>query len=161
MFRLSLLFITVTALELYIFVQITIHFHIGVTVGLILLTGFLGAALARHQGFAVLRAIQESLQRGEVPTRELLDGVCILIAGALLITPGLLTDMTGFALLIPSFRTFLLRSLQHRIEVWVQQQAAVFTARPDFVYMEGAHAPRPNRPPLDTCDSPAKPPDWD
>lgn len=154
MLRLSFLFITVTALELYIFVQITTHFHIGITIGLILLTGFLGAALARRQGFAVLRSIQESLQRGEVPTRELLDGVCILIAGALLVTPGLLTDLFGFALLTPPFRAFLLRSLQKRMEGWVQQQAVVFTARPDFVYMEDAHAPRSYRPPLDTRGNP-------
>ncbi|MCB9639614.1 MAG: FxsA family protein [Myxococcales bacterium] len=157
MFRLALLFITVTSMELYILIQISTQFNLGVTIALILSTGFLGAALARRQGFAVLSSIQESLQRGEMPTRELLDGVCILLAGALLVTPGFLTDLFGFALLTPPIRSLMLRSIRKRMESWVQQEAVVFTKNASFVYMDGdvhTNDQRTYQQPLDSRGNP-------
>lgn len=74
------------------------------TLGTIIVTGVIGAALARQQGLSVLKNLQLSLNRGEVPGSTIADGVLILIGAALLLTPGFLTDLFGFSLLIPLTR---------------------------------------------------------
>lgn len=107
--RLFLLFTVVPFTELVILLWITEKTSFPFTVGLVLLTGLIGAALARYEGLRCIRQIQERLRRGEVPAGSLLDGLIILVAGALLITPGLLTDITGFLLLLPAVR----RSIKH------------------------------------------------
>ena len=68
------------------------------------ITGVVGASLARRQGLAVVGRAQDQMARGELPAGSLADGVMILVAGALLITPGILTDAFGFLLLVPMFR---------------------------------------------------------
>lgn len=122
MLRLGLLFTSVTLLEFVLLTEVgKLIGGLWPTVGLILFTGFLGAHLARQQGLRTLWQIQQSMQEGRMPTSELLDGVCILIAGALLLTPGFLTDIFGFALLTPGFRSVLKRLVQKRIERWMVQ----------------------------------------
>jgi UPF0716 protein FxsA len=154
MFRLSFLFVTVTALEIYLLFQVGFHLGAGVTVGMILLTGILGAYFARQQGFAILQKIQRHLQAGQMPAGELLHGVCVLIASAFLVTPGFLTDITGFLLLVPPFRRWLLSRLQARIERWMQTQAVVFTSQARFVSMGDDSFPRSPHPPLDRRGNP-------
>jgi len=75
-----------------------------VTIGSIAATGVGGAALARHQGMSVLRDLQKQMGQGALPGQPLMDGVLILIGAALLLTPGFLTDLLGFSLLIPLTR---------------------------------------------------------
>jgi UPF0716 protein FxsA len=104
MLRLLLLFTLVPAIELALLIEVGRRIGTLPTLGLILLTGVVGATLARYQGIAVLRRIQEELGDGRLPAGALLDGVIILIAAALLVTPGILTDAVGFALLIPTTR---------------------------------------------------------
>lgn len=134
MFRLGLLFVVVTSLELAILLQMGRWVGWAPTIGLIFFTGFLGAYLTRQQGFRVLRDIQDAMQRGQMPAREILHGVCILCAGAFLITPGLLTDLFGFALLIPWFRDALLTRMQARLERWMQQNMTVVSVYPGEPY---------------------------
>jgi UPF0716 protein FxsA len=86
------------------------------TVGIVIVCGVLGTALARTQGARVWRAIQHDLAEGRTPSYGLLDGLLILIAGALLITPGFLTDITGILLLVPPVRNVLKRHLRSRLE---------------------------------------------
>lgn len=105
MARLLLLFIFVPAIELAILIEIGSHWGTIPTLALIVSTGALGAFLARVQGLSVLRAAQLQMERGELPAGSLADGVLILLAAALLVTPGVLTDVAGFLLLVPRVRT--------------------------------------------------------
>jgi len=118
---LLLLFTTVPLLELALLLWIGSHVGVVPTIALILSTGVLGAALARHQGLATLRRFQDALGRGRLPERELIEGLLILIAAAVLLTPGVLTDITGFLLLVPPIRHLVAarigRSVRRRLVV--------------------------------------------
>ncbi len=116
MARLLLLFVLVPLAEMVLLIEIGKRIGTLATLGLIFFTGVLGAWLARRQGLAVLRQVQEETRAGRVPAGPLIDGVLILIAGALLITPGVLTDAFGFLCLIPAARTLLKRWLRERFE---------------------------------------------
>ena len=86
--------------EIYILIKIGSYFGVITSILLVVITGFLGAYLAKIQGLNTLFRIQESLQEGRLPSSELIDAVLILFAGFLLLTPGFLTDFLGFLLLI-------------------------------------------------------------
>lgn len=119
--RLFLLFVTVPVLELFIFLVLGQRIGIGATFAIILLTGFLGAYLAKSQGLKALARYQESLAQGRLPHEAIIDSLLILVAGVLLLTPGFLTDGIGFALLAPSIRDVirgrLEKSIKERITV--------------------------------------------
>lgn len=102
--RLALLFVTVPLAELAILVWVGRRMGLLPTVALVVLTGIVGAALARRQGLATLGRFRAALDAGRLPHHELVDGLLILVAGALLLAPGLLTDLTGLLLLIPPVR---------------------------------------------------------
>ena len=102
--RLLLLFTVVPLIELFLLVEIGSLIGVAPTIAIVIITGFLGAWLARRQGLEVFRRISEEMGRGGLPTDPLIDGLLILIAGAVLLTPGLLTDAAGFFLLIPRGR---------------------------------------------------------
>ena len=102
--RLLLLFTVVPLVELFLLVKLGTVVGVGPTIALVIFTGILGAWLARQQGLDVLRRVNEDLSHGRMPTEALMDGVLILIAAAVLLTPGLLTDALGFVLLIPRTR---------------------------------------------------------
>lgn len=104
LFYLMVLFIVVPAVELFILIKVGGAIGAANTIFLIIATGALGASMARAQGFAVLRRIQDSLNEGRMPTDEMVNGVMILIGGILLLTPGIITDILGFLLLIPATR---------------------------------------------------------
>ncbi|MFQ5896472.1 MAG: FxsA family protein [Nitrospinota bacterium] len=118
-FRLFLLFTAVPLLELALLIEVGSRIGVVATLALVIFTGALGAALARAQGFAVLRRIQMELAEGRSPASSLVDGALILAAGLLLITPGLLTDALGFALLLPPFRAWIKGQLRRRFEAYV------------------------------------------
>ena len=105
--KLLLLFIIVPAVELGLLIQVGIYLGTWPTLALIVFTGIVGAYLARRQGLSVLTCAQEQMDRGEHPAGSLADGVMILVAGALLMAPGILTDAFGFSLLVPSFRNLI------------------------------------------------------
>jgi len=119
--RLFLLFVTVPVLELFIFLVLGQRIGIGATFAIILLTGFLGAYLAKSQGLKAIARYQESLAQGRLPHEAIIDSLLILVAGVLLLTPGFLTDGIGFALLAPSIRDVirgrLEKSIKERITV--------------------------------------------
>ena len=79
------------------------------TIALVVLTALVGAWLVRLQGLSGLNRIRESAARGELPALELLEGLFLLAAGALLLTPGFFTDIVGFACLTPPLRRLLIR----------------------------------------------------
>jgi UPF0716 protein FxsA len=120
MFRILLaIFIIVPALE--IVGMITMGHLIGgwMTFGFILLTGFVGAYLAKREGRRVWEYARHQLSMGQVPTESILDGICIFAGGLLLISPGFLTDILGFILVFPVTRpickVLLLRFIQRQI----------------------------------------------
>jgi UPF0716 protein FxsA len=102
--RLFLLFVVVPAVELVLLVEIGQVIGTLPTLGLIIATGLAGSALARSQGLSVWRKFQARLAEGRMPGDEIVDGLIILVAGALLLTPGVLTDIVGIAGLIPFTR---------------------------------------------------------
>jgi UPF0716 protein FxsA len=99
-----LLFVGVPLLELYFLIQVGAEIGAIRTIGLSILTAFLGAGLVKMQGFGVLMRVREASERGEVPALELLNGALILVAGLLLLLPGFFTDAVGFLLLVPPLR---------------------------------------------------------
>jgi UPF0716 protein FxsA len=103
-FKLTLLFTTVTLLELSILIPVGKSIGLFATLALVIGTAALGGALAKRQGAAIWNRIQDELQQGEMPGDSLLDGLAVLIAGTLLLTPGVLTDIAGILLLIPICR---------------------------------------------------------
>lgn len=108
-FRLLILFTVVPAVELYLLIQLGQLIGPLATVGIILLTGFVGAAFAKREGLSVLRQIQADLREGVPPAGRLLEGLMVLLGGALLLTPGVLTDVFGFSLILPWTRPALAR----------------------------------------------------
>ncbi len=114
--RLLLLFTVVPLIELYLLIEVGTVIGAPSTILLVLGTGALGAILARLEGLRTLRQIQRNLAQGIVPAEEMLDGVIILAAGLLLITPGILTDAFGFLLLVPVTRNAFKRRLRRRFD---------------------------------------------
>ena len=106
-FILLLLFIGVPLIEIAVFIQVGDLIGLWSTISVVILTAIIGTALLRQQGFSTLMRAQASMNEGRLPTNEIFDGVCLVLAGALLLTPGFVTDTLGFLLFFPPFRTFL------------------------------------------------------
>lgn len=127
------LFIVVPIAELAVIVQVADGIGIPETIALLILVSIAGAWLCKREGLGVLRRIQESLDRRQLPTHELADGGLILLAGALLLTPGFLTDVLGILLLLPPtravFRGALLTVLGRRAHVTVVGTTATSARR--------------------------------
>jgi len=115
-FRILSLFIVIPLVELYLLLRVGSLIGTGPTVGIVIVTGIAGGLMARRQGFAVWRRIQENLNRGALPTEPLVDGLFVLAGGLLLLTPGLLTDAVGFLALLPPTRAVLKRWIQRRFQ---------------------------------------------
>jgi len=119
--KLLLLFVVVPAVELVLLIKLGGMIGILATVAIIVITGVAGASLARWQGLGVLREVQNEVARGGLPAGALVDGVIILLAAALLMTPGFLTDLVGFSCLIPGLRSVIKRAAWKRLERSVQE----------------------------------------
>jgi len=115
-FRLLILFTIVPLVELLLLVKIGEVVGFWPTVALVIGTGALGALLTRFEGLRVLRQVQTELHEGRVPTERLLDGLLIVVAGAVLLTPGLITDAVGFFLLVPPGRRLVRRAVARAAE---------------------------------------------
>lgn len=115
-FRLLFLFTMVPLIELALLVLIDRQIGLASTLALVIATAILGAWLARSQGVRVLARLNRELAEGRVPAEPLLDGLMIFVAGAVLLTPGLLTDLFGFFLLTPAGRGLVRRAVSHRLK---------------------------------------------
>ncbi len=116
--NLIILFTVIPVIELAVLIKIGGIIGTFKTVAIILITGIWGAALAKSQGFIVLRRIKENMAAGIAPTEELYDGAIILVGGALLLTPGFVTDFLGLFLLIPQTRYFVKKYLK----IWIKKK---------------------------------------
>ncbi|MEZ6853363.1 FxsA family protein [Halodesulfovibrio aestuarii] len=102
--RLFLLFTLIPILELYMLVSVGSVIGGLPTIGIVIITGIAGAWLARMEGFNTMQKVRQSLNEGAMPADEMVEGLLILIAGLLLLTPGFVTDFAGLALLLPLTR---------------------------------------------------------
>ena len=114
--KLFLLFTLVPLIELYILLKIGSYLGALNTILLIVVTGILGAMLARMEGMRTMQQIAHSLSQGITPAEELVNAVLIFIAGLLLLTPGVLTDIAGLLLLLPYTRTIFKRWLRRKFD---------------------------------------------
>lgn len=119
--RLALLFVVVPLLELILLIQVGQVVGLPATILLVLATGVAGAALARREGLRTLTALQGELARGALPGQSLLDGLAVLVGGAFLLTPGILTDVAGFLLLLPPSRRWVQSWARKRIEKGLEE----------------------------------------
>ncbi len=113
------LFTLVPLLELYLLIRLGTYVGAVDTIAIVIGTGVAGGLLAKSQGLAVLDRMRAELNQGRLPAESLFDGLLILIAGAMLVTPGLLTDGLGLLLLIPwsrqAIKSWLRRKMQEKI----------------------------------------------
>lgn len=112
--RLLLAFTLVPVAELWLLLRIGAWLGAGATVALVVLTGIVGATLARREGVHAWSAVQAELAAGRLPGRKLLEAVLVLVAGIVLVTPGVLTDTVGLLLLVRPVRARVVRRLEER-----------------------------------------------
>ncbi len=149
--KLFLLFTIVPFVELYLLIKIGTEIGLLETLGLILLTGALGSWLAWHEGLRTMIRFQERMQQGELPTDQMIDGLLLLVAGAVLLTPGFLTDAMGFSLLLPPLRALIRGFLKNYLEKHME----LHTLDPGSM---GPGGPMDGFPP-DPRDNSSRPPD--
>ncbi|QZY56036.1 FxsA family protein [Crassaminicella profunda] len=104
--KLILLFTLVPLTELALLMKLSGYIGVTYTIGIVLFTGVLGAYLAKSQGREIIFRIKYEMQQGHLPGEQLMNGLCVLVGGAMLLTPGVLTDLFGFILVIPMTREF-------------------------------------------------------
>ena len=111
---LFVVFLVVPLVEIWLLIEVGSVIGAIWTVIMVVLTAMIGAALVRAQGLATLSRSQAQLRAGELPALEMFEGVALIVAGALLLTPGFFTDTVGFTLLIPPLRRRLIRAIMER-----------------------------------------------
>ncbi len=130
--RLFLLFTCIPLVELYLLLQIGSIIGAVNTILLVIITGVLGAYLAQQEGFRTLERIRTLMAQGEMPGEPLIDAFLVLVAGFVLITPGILTDLLGFLMLLPVTRSPIRRWIKGRLErKFAASNAAVYTIDPN------------------------------
>ena len=112
---LFVLFVTVPIIEIALFIQIGGEIGLLSTLGIVIATAFLGTYLVRKQGLSALSQLKNNVETLENPIAPLAHGIMILLAGALLLTPGFFTDAVGFSLLVPNIRFWLFERVKQRI----------------------------------------------
>ncbi len=121
-----IIFIVVPLLELWLLITVGRQIGPMPTVALVIATALVGVALLRQQGFATLQRLNQRVAAGELPAREMVDGLVLAIGGALLLTPGFMTDALGFICLLPGLRHWLLGRLlaQWQAKMMASQRAS-------------------------------------
>ncbi len=147
------LLIGVPLIEIGVFIEVGGWLGLWPTLAVILATAIAGAALLRAQGIATMTRARSELEQGVMPMREIFDGLCLLVAGALLLTPGFVTDGLGFLLFLPPFRAAIARAVASRVKVHGPGGAR----RPDDGVIDGEWEEVPREPPPG-LDQPPRPP---
>jgi UPF0716 protein FxsA len=127
--RLILLFTVVPLVELAILFKLNHYIGLGYTLGIVIFTGVLGAYLAKSQGNQILLRIRMDMGEGRMPGDELINGLCVLIGGAMLLTPGILTDTTGFILVIPATRHVVKIYIKNKLKKMIDEGRVNFYFR--------------------------------
>lgn len=118
---LLLLFLVVPLIELYLIIQVSSGFGLLPTIAMLILVSIVGAWLVRREGTNVIKRVQDQISSGKMPTNELIDGAMIVGGGALMLTPGFLTDIIGISLLLPPVRAilrpFVAKAVKSRVQI--------------------------------------------
>ncbi len=125
--RLLILFTVVPLIELALLIKLGNLIGLWPTILIVIATGVLGAALARSQGTRAVGAIRAELAQGRAPTENLINGLLILVGGVVLLTPGLLTDLLGFSLLVPFTRDWFKKELRSRLRRYAERNSGSAT----------------------------------
>lgn len=112
LFKIFLMVTIIPLIEIYILFKISEVTSIWTTIVIVIITGFAGAYLTKREGTAIISSIKSEINEGRVPGNQLINGLCVLIGGVLLVTPGLLTDITGFTLVMPITRQFYIKLIR-------------------------------------------------
>lgn len=146
--RLAFFFVVIPILELMILIQIGEWVGLWPTLALVLVTGTAGAALARAEGTRVLVQFRRELAEGRLPGQPLLDGISVLVGGAFLLTPGVLTDIAGLLLLFPPSRRWIQRRVRTRLERRIREGTVNVVVMGAGPWGNGGHthAPDDDRP---------------
>ncbi|KAA1161726.1 FxsA family protein [Pseudoalteromonas fuliginea] len=139
MFRfLFVLFIIIPIIEIALLIQVSDVIGGFATIALVVITAILGAKMVKQQGMSALQNVQTQMAQGQMPAKELFTGICVVIAGVLLLTPGIMTDVFGLLLLTPAIRNKLAAGLASQATVKMsasmQQGPSPFAQQP--------HSPR-------------------
>lgn len=116
--KLALLFILMPIIEIAILIELGSRIGAFNTILIVIITGIIGAVLAKQQGMSIIHKIKEDIAFGNMPTESLFNGIFVLVGGILLITPGLITDFIGFTLLIPITRNV----IKKIIRTWLEKK---------------------------------------
>lgn len=122
---LLLLFIAVPIIEIALFIQVGGILGLWPTIAIVLITAIVGASLVRQQGLQTFMSMQQKMQQGTLPAKEMADGIMLAVAGVLLLTPGFMTDIFGFALLFEPSRQKITQFFMQHVKV---QTNASFTS---------------------------------
>ncbi|MEE9566881.1 MAG: FxsA family protein [Desulfobacteria bacterium] len=122
--KLFLAFTLIPFCEIYLLIKIGNYLGAFNTILIVIVTGFLGAYLAKLQGIKTMMRVRESLNRGELPAEEMLDALLIFVAGIVLITPGFITDLAGIGILVPKARFWFKRWLRKKFNRWISENRA-------------------------------------
>ena len=114
-FKLFLIFAVIPLIELGILIKIGTVIGTLNTITLVILTAAIGAYMVRMEGIGVMSRIQQNMQAGQLPAEELINGAMVLVAGALLLTPGVFTDLIGFLMVIPVSRNVIKKLIKQYI----------------------------------------------
>ncbi len=134
---LALAFLIVPIVEIYLLIKVGQVIGAGWTIALVVLTAVIGVWLLRLQGLSTLLRARQKLEHDELPAQELLEGMGLVVAGALLLTPGFFTDAVGFLLLLPPTRRWLVRRLAARLVVSAGVQVRSSGQRRDGDVIDG------------------------
>lgn len=126
---LFLLFIIVPIIEITLLINVGAAIGAWNTVGLVLLSAFIGVNMLRYQGLSTLARAQQRADQGEIPGQEMVEGIVLAVGGALLVTPGFVTDVIGFSCLIPFTRQAFASSLMNRFTVIATHQQGASSAQ--------------------------------
>ena len=142
--RLAFLFVIVPLLELALLIQMGQWVGYWPTIGLVVFTGVSGAWLARMEGLRTMWRLRDDLAHGRVPGQAIMDGMAVLAGGALLLAPGILTDLLGFGLLLPGTRRVIQKRVMDRFERRIKEAALQVRVNQGEVW---AQSPGPVSPP--------------
>ena len=112
-----LLFFTMPIIEMYLLITVAGYIDALPTIGLVMFTAVIGVSLLKHQGLETLTRGTQKMRAGELPAQEMAEGLLLAVAGALLITPGFVTDIIGFLILFPPSRVWIASVLLGRVQV--------------------------------------------
>lgn len=125
-FKLILAFIVIPVIELWILIRLGSEIGILNTILIVFLTGVVGAFLAKKEGLGIVNRIRIDMSQGKMPADELINGLCVLVGGAMLLTPGIFTDLIGLSLVIPGTRNFIKTKIREKMKKGIESGTIIY-----------------------------------